>query len=65
MNDTRKSVNHNGWVVEELVAGQGWTVVYGPVADRGEANAYHIGLKEMFRRKEYRVYEALTTKEKK
>lgn len=59
------AVNHNGWVVEELVEGRGWVVVFGPEPDRDFVNAYRIGLKEMFRRKEYRVYEALTKKEKK
>lgn len=53
------ATNHNGWVVEQLVKDKGWIVVYGPVSCRDEANAYRIGLKEMMRRNEYRVYEAL------
>jgi hypothetical protein len=57
--------NHNGWVVEELVAGEGWVVVFGPEPDRDYVRGYCIGLKEMMQQNEYRVYEALTVKESK
>jgi hypothetical protein len=62
--EDRNAVNHNGWNVQTLSM-DGWVTFAGPFADRTEATECCEDAKQTFYLTEFRVYEALSTKEKK